>query len=147
MDHRPIFRDDEVLQFIPQRPPFVMIDSVYEISEREVTTGFHINQQNVLCKGKFFSEGGLVENIAQSAALFAGYGFSQKGSDIPLGFIASIKNLQIHKLPLVDTSIKTRIIFQNEIMNMHIVNGISYAEDQTELASCELRIFIKTETL
>jgi len=145
MTRKTLFQDDEILQFIPQRAPFVMIDKVYEIDEQRLLSGLQLHPDNVLCENGFFSAGGLVENIAQSAALFAGYGFRNRGENVPLGFIASIKDLTIEKLPEKDAALQTEIIFQKEIMNMHIVTGTVFDVHLNKLANCELRIFIKAE--
>lgn len=142
MTNEPIYKGVQILDFIPQRPPFLLIDSVYEVGENKVTTGFSIPEDHVLCDGGKLMEGGLVENIAQSAALYAGSGFKSRGEDVPLGYIAMIKNLTINDLPEIKQQIFTSISFEKEVMNMQIVHGTVHDASGNPLASCELRIFI-----
>lgn len=143
MTSAPIYKDEQILDFIPQRAPFLLIDSVYELGEKQLITGFNIPPDHVLCDDGKLVEGGLVENIAQSAALFAGSGFKSRGEEVPLGYIAMIKNLEVHRLPEAGQLITTSINFEKEIMNMQIVHGAVRDTSGGQLATCELRIFIK----
>ncbi len=145
MTKTPLYKDEQILEFIPQRAPFLLIDSVYELEEEKLVTGFKIPKDHVLCDSGKLTEGGLVENIAQSAALFAGSGFRERGEEVPVGYIASIKGLKVSGLPDAGAAIFTTITFEKAIMNIQIVNGTVRDAAGKELASCELRIFIKNE--
>ena len=138
----PIALGDEVLNYIPQRPPFVMIDSLYEKGEMHVTSGLTITEDNFMTENGEFKDGGIIENIAQTAALYAGTKFKDAGLEIPVGYIAGIKNVKIFKNPASGSKIYTTATLTNELMNIQIVNGEVKDENQELLASCELRIFI-----
>ena len=58
---------------IPQKPPFVMVDKLFSVTETTTTTGFTIQADNIFVKDGVFKDPGLVENIAQTAAASAGY--------------------------------------------------------------------------
>lgn len=135
----------DLLQYIPQRPPFVMVDKVYEDGPNYIITGFDLKEDNVLAENGFFNEGGLVENIAQSAALFAGFQFRSKGKSTPIGYIAGIKDLKVFAKPSCNTEIKTRITLTNDLMNIQVVEGEVFDQENKKIASCELRIFIKAD--
>ena len=137
----PILQGEEILGYIPQRPPFVMIDAVYDKGEMHVTSGFTITDENVMTENGEFKDGGIIENIAQTAALYAGTKFKDAGKEIPVGYIAGLKNVKIYKNPSSGTKIFTTTL-TNEMMNIQIVNGEVKDENQQVLASCELRIFI-----
>lgn len=144
MTKTPLYKDEQILEFIPQREPFLLIDSVYELEQEKLVTGFTIPKNHVLCDGGKLTEGGLIENIAQSAALFAGSGFRERGEEVPVGYIASIKALKVNGLPDAEATIFTTISFDKAIMNIQIVTGSVRDAKGNELASCELRIFIKS---
>lgn len=138
----PIIEGNDVLNYIPQRPPFVMIDCVYEKGENFVTSGLSITEDNVMTENGKFKDGGLIENIAQTAALYAGTKFKDAGLDIPVGYIAGIKDVKIMANPVIGTKIHTTTTLTNELMNIQIVNGEVKNENNELIASCELRIFI-----
>ena len=64
---------DDILQFIPQRHPFVMVDELLYADEEKATANFTVTTENIFCEDGFFSEAGLLENIAQTVAAANGY--------------------------------------------------------------------------
>lgn len=145
MKSAPIKTGSELFAYIPQRPPFVMVDALYEKGDTYVKTGFSLLEDNILVQGGLLQEGGLVENIAQTAALFAGVSYIDKGLPAPLGFIAGIKDLEVRRLPAVGTTIYTRTTFTHDLGSIQVVAGEVVDEQEQLLARCELRIFIKGE--
>ena len=137
---------EELLQYIPQRNPFVMVDKLYAINDTKVISGFTVTKENVLVEDMTFQEGGLIENMAQTVALFAGYKAAKLGKEAPIGYIAGIKDVIIHQLPLVGEILHTKVEITNELMNMQIAQAEVKDEKGQVLASCELRIFIKEES-
>ena len=103
-----------------------------------------IEETNIFCEDGVFKEPGLVENIAQSCALRAGYTFHSKNEKVPLGFIGAVKNLQIHFFPKVASIIETEIQVVNEIFDVTLVVGKVYSEGKIA-AECEMKIFLKKE--
>ena len=93
-----------ILNLIPQRPPFVMVDTLTQSDEAKTITKLVITPENILVNGSHFSEAGLIENIAQTAAARAGYTALQQGKPVQTGFIGAIKNLQVFALPQPVTS-------------------------------------------
>jgi predicted hotdog family 3-hydroxylacyl-ACP dehydratase len=146
MDIQPLKQGEELLQYIPQRDPFVMVDQLYSIDNTKVISGFTITKENVLVEDKTFQEGGLIENMAQTTALFAGYKAANLGKEAPIGYIAGIKEVVIHKLPLLGDVLQTKAEIINELMNVQIVQAAVMDRQGQMLASCELRIFIKEES-
>lgn len=136
---------NELLKYIPQRPPFVMVSVLVSHSERSVVSGLKITDDNVLVKEGFLQEGGLVENMAQTTALFAGIQANLAKKEAPVGFIASIKGLKIDRLPAVGDTVYTSVEIVNEVMNMQIAMARVYDIKDNTIAGCELRIFIKPD--
>jgi predicted hotdog family 3-hydroxylacyl-ACP dehydratase len=145
MKRSSVKQGEELLEYIPQRPPFVMVDKLLEKGDDYVVTGLRITEDNVLVEHKQFKESGLVENIAQTAALFAGLRFAEQGKAIPVGYIAGIKDLSIEQMPSSGTDIYTRTTLTRDIGNIQVVEGVVFDQEEHVLASCELRIFIKGE--
>lgn len=132
----------ELLQLIPQRPPFVMIDKLYLADDLKAITGLRIRENNTLFKEGFFTESGLMENMAQTAAAKIGYRCLKTNIPVPVGFIGAIKNLRIHKLPVLNKDIITEIILEHEIQEFSIVSGKVWCEADL-LAECEMKIFLQ----
>lgn len=137
--------NSEILRFIPQRPPFVMIDTLENASEKTMESSFEIKAGHLLVSNGSFQESGLVENMAQTAALFAGYAASKAGMPAPIGYIGALKNLQIHALSQPGEKIRTRIELISEVMDIQRVKASVHADSGGVLAGCELRIFLKPE--
>ena len=132
-----------ITDFIPQRPPFVMIDDIIHVDEKQIATSFKIDEKNFFVDQGIFVPGGIIENIAQSAAFYAGYKWKNRGQDIPMGFIASVKRVEIVKLPLVGDKLETTVEFINDMMDIHILEGKVKDQYSKEVAHCEIRIFIQ----
>jgi len=142
----PIATGLDILKYIPQRSPMVMIDTLFHANEKETKTGLTIKDDNIFVKNGQLSESGLVESIAQSAAASAGYFFISNSEEVKTGFIGSIKNLEILNKPNVGDNITTFIHHLQEVMNIKVVTGEIYV-GETLLASCELKIFIVDEPM
>jgi 3-hydroxymyristoyl/3-hydroxydecanoyl-(acyl carrier protein) dehydratase len=140
---------NNAVEFIPQRPPMVMIDEHISSKENETISALVIRSDNLFCEGGVLTEPGLIENIAQTAALSSGYLFSQGkksslGGKPPLGYIGGIKNLKIHFLPEVGKRIQTKIKIEAEIMDVSVAKG-EITCDGKPVADCEMKIFMEKE--
>ncbi|MBA4058016.1 MAG: 3-hydroxyacyl-ACP dehydratase [Marivirga sp.] len=135
----------EILQFIPQRNPIVMVHELVEASDDHAVTRFSIKPDNVFVSSGYFAEPGLVENIAQTAAVHVGYQCSLKNIPIPIGYIAAVKDLKIDGLPSQDSSIITTVKVINKVLDITVVQGKIEQEGKT-LCSCEMRIFAKLQS-
>ncbi|MCB9252440.1 MAG: 3-hydroxyacyl-ACP dehydratase [Flavobacteriales bacterium] len=133
--------EKNISEFIPQGPPVIMIDRIQECSENSIITRFYIKKENLFSEEGFFTESGLIENMAQTAAARAGVESKTKGKAPQKGFIAAIKNLKIHSLPEVDTEITTYLSINNQVMNFSIANAY-ITQRNSKIAECELKIFI-----
>jgi predicted hotdog family 3-hydroxylacyl-ACP dehydratase len=128
-----------ILDLIPQRPPFVMVDQLTGCSEKSARGSLLIRESNVLCHNGHLQESGLIECIAQTAAAYTGYQQLSARKEVAQGYIGAIKNLVIHSLPVVNTKIESEIIVENELLGYTIVTGRIY-QNNVILAECEMRI-------
>lgn len=145
MNRKPLFLDEEIYNYIPQRPPIVMVDKLYESSIEKTITGLTVQSDNIFTEDGKLQAPGLIENIAQSSALSAGYYYKSQNKEVPLGFIASIKNLRVHELPNIGATLETEVVKVRDVLNVSIVEGTVRHKDQV-LATCEMRIYILEET-
>ena len=128
-------------QLLPQKFPFQMVDELLSVIETKVNTSFTIQEDNVLLCNNYFSEGGLLENMAQSAAAGSGYSYLLKEKDVPKGYIGAMKHIVINKLPRVGSTIETTLETLHQIANATIVQAKIFLEKEL-IASGELTIFV-----
>lgn len=133
-----------ILAYIPQRPPFVMVDKLLLSTETQTKTGFTIKEDNIFVKNGLFKEPGLVENIAQTAAARAGYFSFKDNQPVRIGFIGSIRNLKISGFPKINDEIITEITIENQIFDVSIISGKISCGDAI-IAQCEMKIFITNQ--
>ncbi|MGE0637084.1 MAG: hydroxymyristoyl-ACP dehydratase [Bacteroidia bacterium] len=144
-----IAEGEQLLKFIPQRSPMVMIDKLFFSDADKCITGLHISEDNIFCRNGLFREPGLIENMAQTAAVHAGYNSSTQAKEgeyrgAAIGFIGAIKDLKIHFLPAVNSEIVTEIKITHQIFDATVVNAFVSCNGETA-AECELKIFIKKD--
>ncbi|MBQ4821334.1 hypothetical protein [Aquimarina sp. MMG016] len=136
---------DFVKKLIPQKDPFVMIDKLLFFDTDKVVSGLTVTSDNVLTNGTHFTEGGLIENMAQSIALHRGYrGYINRGGDgkPKTGFIGSIKHATINSLPEIGTDIETTVEIVAEIMMVSLVKIEVKDMKGNLLASSEMKTII-----
>ena len=128
-----------VLDLIPQRPPFIMIDCLTHFDPVLTSSRFTVRDNNL-----FFSEGrllasGLIENIAQTCAARIGYINRLSNEVIKLGFIGAVRNLKIYKTTLAGDTIYTTITVKEEVFQMTLVDAVVKLNDET-IAEAEMKI-------
>jgi predicted hotdog family 3-hydroxylacyl-ACP dehydratase len=132
---------DEIIAYIPQRVPFVMVDSLWVNDDAKTITSLLVDDQNILVENGLLTESAMLENMAQTAAVRVGYHCKQNNIDVPVGFITAIKDFKIFSYPTVGQTIHTEALQVNEVMNFTIVRGRVYVGDEM-VAEAEVRVFI-----
>ncbi len=143
----PIAREDALFRYIPQRPPVVMIDELWVNEQEKTVTGLTVREDNPFFENGMLREPALVENIAQTAAARVGHYYAEKTEgeqDPPLGFIAAVKGLKVHDLPVAGDGLRTTVTVQHEVMNVTIIRGEVMCGEKL-LAECEMKIFLREE--
>ncbi|MCB2206741.1 MAG: 3-hydroxyacyl-ACP dehydratase [Bacteroidetes bacterium] len=130
----------EIWQMIPQKPPMAMVDGLVAHDEVSTISRLELNDQNIFCKNGYFHETGLIENIAQTAALRAGYTAQMNNSQPLVGYIGAIKKMKIYHLPEDTDVLETKITVLTEVANATIVKGEVYSNFKM-MAEGELSIF------
>jgi len=140
---------DNILPLIPQKPPFVMVSKLLSVEGNITRSGFCIEENNVFVKNNLFLEAGLLENMAQTAALGLGYKAKAENKPVVVGYIGSVKDLEIFNLPKVNDELITETIIVNIILNVSVISGkvwlIGTQDLVSLLAQCEMKVLMKDE--
>lgn len=144
MNDKAIICGDDILKLIPQRPPIVMVDSFFGIEEDRSYSGLTVTADNIFCEAGKLQETGLIEHIAQSAAARIGYLYTQKGEEVPLGFIGSVDKLKVYSLPEIGMKLFTEITVVQEVFDITLIAAQVKAGEEL-MAECRMKIFIKKE--
>jgi predicted hotdog family 3-hydroxylacyl-ACP dehydratase len=132
---------ENIIPLIPQKPPFVMVDKLLATDEVNTRSSFYIAGDNVFVKDGLFQEAGLMENIAQTAALRAGYVAQTENKPVAVGYIGAVNNFEIFDLPKVNEEIETEITVENQIFDVTVLSGKVW-QNENLLAQCEMKLFI-----
>jgi 3-hydroxymyristoyl/3-hydroxydecanoyl-(acyl carrier protein) dehydratases len=136
--------DFDILDLLPQRPPFIMVDKLTHYDPIVTKTVFTVREDNLFCKDGIMEEAGLIENIAQTCA--ARMGFKEKTEPqrdgvIKIGFIGMIKKMEMFRNPYVGEQLKTTVEIKEEIFNSTLVETNVKVGDEA-IATCEMKIYL-----
>ena len=132
----------EITHLIPQKTPFVMVDTLLEFNKESLLSSFDIKQDNLFVKDSFFQEPGLIENMAQTVALHTGFDYFLKEELAPTGYIGSIKKVEIIELPKLDETITTEAKILHEFMGVTMVEVRVLNAEKKEIASAQMKTVI-----
>jgi predicted hotdog family 3-hydroxylacyl-ACP dehydratase len=135
---------EEVANFLPQQAPFIMVDMLLETTENTATSQFIIKSDNILVNDGILQESGLIENIAQTIALKAGYEAVLRNEKPQVGFIVQIKDLEIFSYPNTGVTITTKIEIMMNLQQMLVIRGESFW-GVNKLIHCEMRVFLDNQ--
>lgn len=119
-----------VESLIPQRFPFVMVNSILEYSESHLISGFEIKEDNIFVQNSIFQASGLIEHQAQSVALHTGYKFYLLGKEAPTGYIGAIKTFEALRLPELGQKLTSEVSIINEMMGVTLVDIVTKLNDE-----------------
>ncbi len=134
----------DIVNYIPQKPPIVMVSELLSNSETQTVSALQLTAENMFCANGVFTEPGLIENIAQTAALRMGYAASLMSGDAkpPVGFIGAVSKLKIHSLPADNAQLTTTVDVLNDIFGITLIKGTSMVNGDV-MAECEMKIVIQ----
>ena len=135
---------DALIELIPQKPPFVLISGLHQVSEHQCVTTFLVQNTHVLYNKESLSAPALLENIAQTCAVKVGYECSLVNKKVPVGFIGDIKDFRYSRLPKHGEELRTEIVIEHQIFDVTIIAG-KITIDGEEIAGCKMKIFVEPE--
>jgi predicted hotdog family 3-hydroxylacyl-ACP dehydratase len=135
---KPILDKEAVENLLPQKFPFVMVDKMFSFDETSLVSGLKIQSENIFSENGIFLEAGLIEHMAQSVALHTGYAFFLKQEKAPTGYIGSIKQIDIKKLPDVNDEIQSTITIIQEFAGITLVDIVTTLNNE-EIANGQMK--------
>ena len=133
-----IAKGDFLLSLIPQKHPFVMVDSLIEYTEQHIVSSYTVREDNILANQNRFTAPGLIENMAQTVALHTGYKYYLLDRPAPTGYIGAIKRAEILQLPEVSKKLVTTVYILHDIMGVTLVKAEVKCEE-TLIATSEMK--------
>jgi predicted hotdog family 3-hydroxylacyl-ACP dehydratase len=133
-----LLEKEAVENLLPQKFPFVMVDSLFSYSETALVSGFTIKNDALFFDNNTFLEAGLIEHMAQSVALHTGYQFFLRNEIAPTGYIGSIKEIEIKKLPKLNDSIQSTVTILQEFAGITLVNIVTTLNNE-EIANGQMK--------
>lgn len=131
-----------IKSLLPHREPMLMVDGLSFYNDSKSVSQLTISGENLFVENNLFVESGLIEHMAQSAALMIGYKYHIQNLPIKEGFIAAIKNLKIDRLPYINDCISSTVEITYELANMTNVKIVTKLTDYV-LASAEMTLVLK----
>jgi 3-hydroxymyristoyl/3-hydroxydecanoyl-(acyl carrier protein) dehydratase len=137
-----LINKENITSIIPQRAPFVMIDSLLTADESGFKTTFEIAPDNLFLENGVLSESALIENIAQTCA--AGFGYLnslEEGGEPKLGFIGAVTHVQVQDAARENDRIETSVQVLSTFDTIHLVEGTAKTNGKV-LVSCQMKIVL-----
>ena len=138
METMALLEKETVENLLPQKFPFVMVDAMYSYTETSLVSGLKIQSENIYVDNNSFLEAGLIEHMAQSVALHTGYQFFLKNETAPTGYIGSIKEIEIKKLPKINDTIQSNVTFLQDFAGITLVDVVTYLNNE-EIANGQMK--------
>lgn len=132
----------EIAHLIPQKTPFVMVDALLSFTKSDLVSSFTIKPEHIFVENNHLQEGGLVENMAQTVALHTGFDYFLKNEPAPVGYIGSIKKVEVFELPKIGEAITTEAKILHEFMGVTMVEVRILNAKKKELASAQMKTVI-----
>jgi predicted hotdog family 3-hydroxylacyl-ACP dehydratase len=133
-----LLEKEAVENLLPQKFPFVMVDKMYAYTETSLVSGLKIQNDNIFSSDTLFLEAGLIEHMAQSVALHTGYQFFLKNEIAPTGYIGSIKEIEIKKLPQINDTIQSTVTILQEFAGITLVDIVTTLNNE-QIASGQMK--------
>jgi len=133
-----IVDSDKVKDLIPQKEPFIMVDELLTYTEDNLKSRFRVTSNNIFVEENYFVEVGIIEHMAQSVALHTGYRFFLKNKPAPMGYIGSIKNVEISRLPKTGEYLETIVDIIQEFMGVTMVKIVTFCKGEI-IASSQMK--------
>ena len=159
--------DINVLDLLPQRPPFIMIDKLIHCDHTSSKAIFEVREDGLFCNNGSMEETGLIENIAQTCAAGASFkqllennGFNISGEinntfseqksntssvGAKIGVIVMINSLEIKRRPLVGEVLETTMTIEAEFSPATLVRSEVRIGDEI-VAICRMKLLLTDKT-
>jgi len=120
----------------------VMVDTLWQADKGQIISGLKIVADLIFVEETLLREAGILEHVAQTAALGAGYGSRQSGQELHIGFIGSYKDVHILQLPTIGEELRTTLTLKYEIQNCTAYDAL-VACGTRQIAHMEIKLFLQ----
>lgn len=120
----------DILSYIPQRPPFVFVDTVEERSEKRASTRYTIPETCPLLTDGILPLSGLMENAAQTCSVIGGN---------KIAYLGAVKQMEVMRFPKVGETLCTEAIVIQEMLNISLIECTTCVQNET-IATIALKI-------
>lgn len=120
----------DILSYIPQRPPFVFIDTIEELSENSARTRYTIPETCPLLLEDILPLSGLMENAAQTCSVIAGN---------KIAYLGAVKQMEVTRFPKVGEMLQTEAIVTQQMLNISLIECTTRVQNET-IATTTLKI-------
>ena len=118
------YRDIDIKDLLPQRPPMLQVDAMVDYAEGYALTEFLVREDCIFVEDGVMKAEGIIENVAQTCAARIGY-YDRFVLKVPvkIGYIGAIKGFQVYSSPAVGTLLKTSSTVQSEFFGISLVRA------------------------
>lgn len=138
----PIRETEFIKKLIPHREPMIMVDALVYYSALKAASELTIQGTNIFVEEGYLTETGLIEHMAQAAALYTGYKYYMEKLPVKEGFIGSVKSLNIVELAKTNDTLTTEVHIAYEVANMTVVKLITSLGEKM-IAEAEMNTVLK----
>ncbi len=132
----------DITGYIPQRPPFVMVDELLESTPESAVTQWVVPAECVLADAGELQAAGLMENVAQTAAAWVGYQAKKQNAPIRIGYIGAVRQMTVKRLPRVGETIRTTMQVVETVFDITLVHATQQVGDEL-VAEMDLKIALQ----
>lgn len=120
----------DILSYIPQRPPFIFIDTIEERSEKCAHTCYTIPDSCPLLSNGILPLAGLMENAAQTCSVIAGN---------KIAYLGAVKQMDVKRFPRVGETLCTEAVVWQQMLNISLIECTTRVRDEV-IATATLKI-------
>lgn len=127
--------------FIPQRPPIVMVEEFEYKDETSCHSALKISYDNIFLdeRNHMIAEG-ILEHIAQTAAVYIGYRRKLCNENVNFGYIGDIKRCSIFEpMPTTGQKLETDVRIVSQIENITMISAETRVNGQT-IVNCRMKL-------
>ncbi len=130
-------------RYLPQQRPFILVDKICVGSEKKCVTQFVVYDDCVTVSDGELTEGGLLENLAQTCAAHIGFVeiHIRKSNKINIGLVAAVKQCEIHRKVCVGEMLTTEAEEKFVFDNMSSYNVVAKVDDEV-IARGEMQVVL-----
>ena len=140
-------QENDARSWLPQQPPFVMIDRLTEVTDVHTQSQFFVAADNIFVSdGRLVAEA-LIETMAQTCAARLGYLNSLDGMTEPtIGYIGAVKGYNIMRCPRVGETVTVDVDITGQVFNMFLTQSTARVGEEV-VASAEMKIAVTQDTI